>query len=266
MKKIALFMLLMFVVVLAGAALARTAAEELDAVRGYLKTLDAKIMANRANPAKVASLKKEKAATLQRLQVLKARAEAEAMVSEPTPAPVQTPAPAPRPVPQPAAQNQGLFGLGLETAGSIGYVMDKSVLALRADVILDDPIGMGEWVGLSKKAVKYRIGLGYTQGKDTKEKEWKSVPIFVDGLIMIPAEALEGIESYIGGGLNYVVTRSGSKSGDLGGQIYVGMQGDIGLGGKSFVELGYEILRSGKTSPQYSTKGFSVAVGQKIVL
>lgn len=259
-------MVLIFTVVLAGMVFARTAAEELDAVRGYLKTLDAKIVANKANPAKVAALKKEKAATLQRLQVLKARAEAEEMVAAPAPAPAPTPAPAPKPAPKPTAQNPGLFGLGLETAGSIGYVMDKSVLALRADVILDDPIGMGEWVGLSKKAVKYRVGLGYTQGKDTGDHDWKSVPVFVDGLIMIPADALEGIESYIGGGLNYVITRSGQKSGDLGGQIYVGMQGDIGLGGKSFVELGYQILRSGKTAPQFSTKGLSVAIGQKIVL
>jgi hypothetical protein len=78
-----------------------------------------------------------------------------------------------------------------------------------------------------------------------------------------------GIESYVGGGVNYVVYGSEKLAGSYGGQIYYGIQGDIGLGGKSYAELNYSIIRSGKDAGhnvQYSMKGVGISVGTTLLL
>lgn len=252
-KAIALLVVLAFVVCLAGISSAVSPSQ----IRSYIGVLNSKLNAatNAKDWARVAKLKGMIADQKQRL------AEAEGTA----PSPVAVPPP-PAPSMASPAPAGALFGWGLDVDASLGYVMNKSVLSLRGDVLFADPLGLGPIVGLSQDAVKYKLGLGYTTGKDTNDKDWRSVPIFVDGLIMIPADVLGGIESYLGGGINYVVTRSGSKAGTIGGQIYYGIQGDIGLGGKTFAQVGYTILRSGSTAPVYSTKGLSVEIGQALTL
>lgn len=252
-KLIALFTIVAVVGVLAAAVYARTAQEELEAVRGYLVTLDSKIVSAReaGQKSKVAWLQKEKEGTLRRLAKLKADAEAEKLAPAPIAAPVVKAAPS------------GLFGLGWQTAASVGYVMDKSVIALRGDFFLPDPLALGTIVGLPSDSVVYRVGLGYTTGNDHNDVSWRSVPLYLDGVIMLP---MAGLDTYIGGGLNYILNRSGSKAGTIGGQIYLGIQGDLGLGAKTFAELGYTILRAGSEAPLHSSKGFSINVGQRIVL
>lgn len=190
------------------------------------------------------------------------------------PVPVVPPPPIVTPPPPPikvaVAAPAGLLGMGLETAAEVGLV--AGLMGLTGNVILPDPMGLGPMVGLSDKAVSFKLGLGYAQGKETATAggTWKAVPIIVDGVISLPADAMGGIDTFIGGGLNYVVTRSGSAAGTIGGQVYVGAQGDLGLGlgGKTYGEVGYSILRSGLTAGKtsYSSKSVSVLVGQKIVL
>lgn len=186
-------------------------------------------------------------------------------------APVPPPppmAPAPRPTPVVAPAPTGMFGMGLKTDISLGYIAGKSVIAGRADIILADMLGMGPMVGLSDKAVTWKIGLGGASGKDVSDVEKKAIPLFVDGVINLPADLLGGVESYIGGGINYVLYGSEKKSGSIGGQVYAGIQGDLGLGGKSFVEVAYSIIRSGTGSlvQPYSMKGIGINVGQQILL
>jgi hypothetical protein len=171
---------------------------------------------------------------------------------------------APKPAPAPSA---GLFGWGLNTGYSVGYLMGKSVIVARGDMILDDPMGIGPMLGLSSKAVSWKIGLGGATGKDINDLTKKAIPLFVDGIISIPADVMGGIESYVGGGVNYVLYGSESKGGSYGGQIYYGIQGDVGLGGKSYAELAYSIIRSGTSLKEpYSMKGIGINFGTRIVL
>ena len=182
----------------------------------------------------------------------------------PPPPPPVAPVP-PAPVVAKPAASAGLFGMGLNTDVSLGYVANKSVIVARADLVLDDPLGLGSMVGLSASAVKYRIGLGGANGQDTNSNTMKAIPLFVEGIVNLPADMMGGIQSYIGGGLNYVVYGNESKAGNYGVQAFLGVKGDIGLGGHSFAELGYQAIRSGDVT-KLSAKGVSLTVGQSIVL
>jgi len=182
----------------------------------------------------------------------------------PPPPPVGRVPPAAPVVAKPAAV-AGLFGLGWNTDVSLGYLANKSVMVARADLILDDPLGLGSIVGLGANAVKYRIGLGGANGSDANSRTMKAIPLFAEGVINLPAGMMGGLQSYIGGGLNYVVYGNESKAGNYGVQAFLGVKGNIGLGGNSFAEVGYQVLRSGSTI-KYSAKGVSLTVGQSIVL
>jgi hypothetical protein len=264
-RTLAYLLLLSFVLGIAGVAFARTLDEEKAAVRAYLKVIDAKIIKarNAKQTAKVKLLQGQKAATLARWNKLQA-----SMIVPPPPPPPPPMAPMPKPVPMVAPAPTGLFGMGLNTDVSLGYIAGNSVMAGRADIILGDMLGLGPMVGLSEKAVNWKLGLGYAQGKDINDIEKKAITLIVDGVLNLPADLLGGVESYIGGGINYDVYGSEKKAGSIGVQAYAGIQGDLGLGGKSFVEVGYSVIRSGKdnVTVPYSMKGVAINVGQQILL
>lgn len=277
-RLIALFTVLAFVMVLAGVVYAqvdtRSPAEKLEAGRKYLKLLDQKIIRLRkqGKAALVAKMQAEKKSTIARMQVWKAQAEAEtAAPPSPPPAPrpvAPTPPPPPRPVARPAAAPTGLFGMGLNTGYTVGYLMGNSVIVARGDLILGDAMGIGPMLGMSEDAVEWKIGLGGAlASKDINDNERKAIPLFIDGVLNIPADVMGGVESYVGGGVNYVLYGSGKETGSYGGQVYYGIQGDIGLGGDSYAELAYSIIRSGSNvAAPYSMKGIGVNVGTKILL
>ena len=148
---------------------------------------------------------------------------------------------------------------------NVYYLMGKSVMVGRADLVLDDPLGIGSMLGLSAKAVNYRVGLGGATGNDGNDKTMKAIPLFIDGILNLPADMMGGIESYVGGGVNYVLYGTDQKTGTYGIQAFVGAKGDLGLGGKSFAEVGYSIIRCGDANKR-SAKGISISVGQSIVL
>lgn len=271
MKKIiAGFVVFAFVLGIAAIVYARTAAEELEAIRAYLKLLDQKIIRHRnlGNRATVLKLQAEKKATIARAQKVKARAEAEAAPSPPAEA-VPPPPPPPvaaKPVVPEKPKPAGLFGMGIPTSGSLLYIAGNSTMGLRGDIVLSDMLEIGPMIGLSADSINYRIGLGYTQGKDINDNEWKSIPLFIDGVINFPEDVI-GVESYIGGGINYVVYRTSKTSGNIGLQAYAGIQGDLlEIGSNSFAEVGYSIIRTGPVDPAFSSKGFSIAIGQQLVL
>jgi hypothetical protein len=272
-RTIVLFVVVAFVVTLAGLAFGRTLVEERDAVRAYLSVVDAKIIKYRSqgNTAKVKLLQGEKAATLRRWE--KVKAELEAAEAAPPPPPPMAPTPPPPPVAVRAAPapSAGLFGWGLKTGATVGYVAGKSVITGRGDLIFADPMGIGAMLGLSEDAVNWKLGLIAATGKDINDVEKKAGAVCFDGVINIPADVMGGIESYVGGGVNYVIygskTKGDSRTGSYGVQAYYGIKGDIGLGGKSYAELGYSVLRTGKdVDLQYSMKGVSISVGTEITL
>lgn len=181
------------------------------------------------------------------------------------PPPVAVPPPPPPAKVAPAA-SAGLFGWGLKTDINVGYLMNKSILFGRGNIVLSDPLGLGPIVGLSADSVKYKLGLGVFSGNDTNDKSFKGIPIYLDGVIHFPADLLGGIKSYLSGGINYLVYRTGKTSGSIGGQIAFGIAGDIGLGSDTSLEIGYSILRTGDKTVARSAKGLTVAVGQAITL
>jgi hypothetical protein len=271
-KLVALFALFAFVVVLGGMVYAqvdtRTPAAKLAAGRAYLKLLDKKIIRLRAagKMAVVKKLQAEKKGTIARMKVWKAQSEA----TPPPPRPVAPTPPPPRPIVRPApAPTAGLFGMGLNTGATLGYIAGNSVIVARGDLILSDAMGIGPMLGLSEDAVAWKVGLGYGQGKDINDNEKKVIPLFIDGVLNIPADVMGGVESYVGGGVNYVLYGTEQMSGSYGAQICYGIQGDIGMGGKSYAELAYSIIRSGNDAGHnepYSLKGVGINFGTQILL
>jgi len=263
-KSIALLVAFMFALTIIGAVVAqaddRSPAEKLESGRAYLKTLDTKIVKYRklGNNKMVSNLKAQKTSTLARLKAWKA--EMEASVSTPV-----APVPPPVTVKPVAAPSAGLFGWGLNTILSGQWINTgkgqlSGTVGLKGDVVLDDFIGAGPMVGLSADTIKYKLGLGVYDGGGAG---LKGIPVYAGGIINLPAEMLGGVESYLTGGLNYVVYGNGKTSGKIGGDAYFGMNFDLGLGlGKTGFELGYSVVRTNTAS----TKGFSISVSQPIAL
>jgi hypothetical protein len=114
-------------------------------------------------------------------------------------------------------------------------------------------------VGLSANSIKYKLGLGGYYGGGGL----KAVPLYAGGIINLPADMMGGLETYLTGGVNYVVYGNGLTSGKIGGDVYIGFNADLGLGlGKTGFELGYSIVRSNTVS----SKGLALSVSQPIVL
>ncbi|MDI6731970.1 MAG: hypothetical protein QME05_05275 [Candidatus Margulisbacteria bacterium] len=264
-KAVALLTVLAFVVVLAASVYAedtRSAAEKIASGQEYLNALDTKIIKYRklGNNTMVAKLQAEKKSTLAKLAAWKAEMAAEG------PAPV-TPPPAPVIKAAPAPVSAGLFGWGLNTGYTVGYIAGNSVTLLRADMILGDGLGLGSLLGMGSDTINWKIGLGGAMGTDVNGTSAKAIPLFIDGIINIPADLLGGVQSYLGGGVNYALYGTGSTTGSYGGEVYLGIKGDIGLGGNSYLEVSWSDIRSGSgvTTP-YSMKGVGVNVGTQLML
>jgi hypothetical protein len=157
-----------------------------------------------------------------------------------------------------------MLGWGLNTAVDAGLI--AGMMGLTGSAILPDPMGLGPMVGLPANAVMWKLGAGYAQGNDKNSVAWKAPHLIVDGLINLPADMMGGIETYVGGGLNFIVGRAGG--GSYGGQAYLGAKGDLGLGGKTYGQLGMGILRTGTgpTFPHSTGFALGVLVGQTILL
>lgn len=161
----------------------------------------------------------------------------------PAEAPVARPAVPPPPVEVKRADEwRGLFGWGINTALS-GKVLSGSILgAVRGDIIFSDPLKMGGAIGLAEDAVEYRLGLGYAASD-----KLKSVPIFADVVVHLREGSLFGLDPYIGAGAIYNAYGTGKVSGGLGGQAYLGLLADLGLGSKTGFSLGYASYQVGET-------------------
>jgi len=262
-RTIAFLVVLAFVAGIASVVFARTMDEERDAVRAYLKVVDAKIIKYRKakNTAKMKVLQAEKKATLARWEKLKAQ-----MGAAPSPAP-QPMAPVPPSAPgytAPAAAGAGMLGLGLNSNLSGQYINTgkgaaSGSIGLMGNLLLDDMIGLGPMVGLPANAVKYTVGMGGFYGGGGL----KAIPLKAGGIINLPADWMGGLESYLSGGLNYVVYGNGQTSGKIGGDVFYGVNVDLGLGlGKTGFELGYNVVRSNTVS----SKGISLSVSLLLAL
>jgi hypothetical protein len=262
MKKVIVFLVVLAVMAsVTSVAFGRTMDEEKQAVRDYLTVLDAKIIKARKDGqnARLNVLNAQKAATLARWNKLKA-----SMEVTPPPPPV-----APVPAPAPVVVKPGfkhLFGWGLNTELAMQYIQDgkHSTIwgssGLMANIILDDFVGLGKMVGGSDETIKYKLGMGgfYVYG----DGGIKAVPVYAGGIIKL-APWLGGQESFLTGGLNYVVYGNGQTSGKIGGDIFYGVTADFGLGlGKTGFAVGYNVVRSNTIT----SKGLSFSISQPIQL
>jgi len=269
-KAIAMLIAFTFVVSLAGTVFGRTLEEEKLAVQAYLKVIDVKIIkARKANQyAKTTALKAQKAATLARWNKLKASM----AVAPVAPAPVAPVPPPPVVVKAAPANPTALFGLGWNTMISGSYLNTghgkiSGALAGRADLVLDDMLGLASMVGLSADALKYKVGLGGVYGTDNNNVLIKAIPLYVDAVLTLPQMGGMGNNFYVGGGVNYTLYGSGRTSGPYGVQAYAGFLTDLGIGlGKTGFELGYSIVRAGGSPALVSAKGLSLSISQQVVL
>jgi hypothetical protein len=271
---IAVLALFAFGVVLAGAVFAqmdtRTPDEKLAAGRAYLKLLDAKIIKYReqGNQAKVKLLRGEKVSLIARMKMWKAEMEAAQAPPPPPPAPVPPPPPPPPMVEMAPPPAVGMFGWGIKTSADVGYIFgDKDTSSFLADgaIVLSDPMAIGSMIGLTEDAINYKIGLGLTAGDDRNGNTFNAILITGDGILNLPAEALGGIKSYVGGQINYPIYKTEDRpAGKIGALLYFGVKGDLGLGlgGDSYAELGYGAIRR----EGFSTKGIELKVGQELLL
>ena len=93
------------------------------------------------------------------------------------------------------------------------------------------------------------------------------IPVSFDVLIFPGKESMGGQDAYVGGGLNYLAYKSGRNQGSFGAEAFIGVQGDpMGTGGKTFIEVGYSMLRTGgqASPPLFSLKGIYAMIGFKI--
>jgi hypothetical protein len=262
MKKAIIFVVAMaFLASVASVAFARTMAEEMSAVRDYLNVVDAKLATAKQNKntTRVRLLHAEKAATLARWYKLKAT-----MVTPtaPTPpAPVAPVAPAAPVVAQPTVK-AGVFGWGINTSIAGQYINTgkgsiSGSAGLLGNLVLNDFVGLGPMFGGTANTVKFKLGTGYYQGAGLK-----AVPIYAGGVINLP-QWMGGQDSYLTGGLNYVVYGNGQTSGKIGGDVFFGLTVDLGLGlGKTGFEIGYSVVRSNTVT----SKGISLSVSQPLAL
>jgi len=270
-KTIAFLLAVAFVISLAVETFAqRDPAEELAAVRGYLKTLDVKLVKYKKikGPKAAATLKNlraQKVATLKRLAILKAQAEA--AVAPPPPPMAPVPPPPPPVVVKPApAKAAALFGLGWNTNWTgtylnTGHGKISGALGARVDLVLDDVWGLGSMVGLSANSLKWCIGIGGLYGVDSYNKTIKAIPLFLGATLDLPASM------FVGGNVNYTLYGTGRTSGPYGVEAFVGYKRDFGLGlGKTAVQIGWSAIRAGGSPAIVSAKGLTLSVGQALVL
>lgn len=254
-KAIGIFLALTFVAVLAAGSFARTLEEEKQAVRDYLKVVDAKINRFRAqgNTAKVKQMQAEKQATLRRWEKLKAQLEAEQVETPwvpPTPAPV-APAPAPAPV-----RKAPVADMGITVGGKVGLTAGLFAVTGDLDYALDGIL----------PGAKARLSVDYVTGNNPNEtatidNPMKAVDVKIGGtyaLDMLKTAALP-IDWYAGAAYILPVKVNAGRTGKWGAEAYLGGKYNVPDFGTVYGELGYAGLKYAEGVA--ALKGVNAAVG-----
>lgn len=182
-----------------------------------------------------------------------------------------TPIPTPMVVKTVVCQSRqlGILGWGINSNVKISYITGQGktgAFSALGQVVFDDPLSLGSYVGITKNAVKYGIGIGAVYGKDINDNDIKAIPIYGDVIVDLPVSLVKGFDTYATGGLNYVVYGTDRVSGNYGAQIALGVSHDYGIGiGKTSVELGLGAVRCGSDNLR-SAKGIVLSVSQPIII
>ncbi|MFA5103731.1 MAG: hypothetical protein WC527_00915 [Candidatus Margulisiibacteriota bacterium] len=250
-KVIGILLALTFVAVLAAGSYARTLGEEKQAVRDYLKVIDAKIIKYRAqgNTVKMKQLQAEKQGTLRRWEKLKAQLESEETPwVPPTPAPV-APAPSVKPV-------SATAGMGLTMGGKVGLTAGLFAVTGDLDYALDSIL----------PGAKARLSVDYVTGNNPKvaakvDNPMKAVDIKIGGtyaLDMLKNAALP-VDWYLGAAYIIPVKVNNARTGKWGAEAYLGGKYMVPDFGTIYGELGYAGLKYANNVA--ALRGVNVAVG-----
>ena len=250
-KTIGIFLALTFVAVLAAGSFARTLEEEKQAVRDYLKVIDAKIIRFRAqgNTVKMKQMQAEKQGTLRRWEALKASMEsADTPWVPPTPAPV-APAPAMKPT-------SATAGMGMTAGAKVGLTAGLFAVTGDLDYSLASIL----------PGAKARLSVDYVTGNNPNEtatidNPMKSVDVKIGGtyaLDMLKTAALP-VDWYLGAAYILPVKVNSARTGKWGAEAYLGGMYMVPDFGTIYGELGYAGLKYDASAA--ALKGVNVAVG-----
>jgi len=169
----------------------------------------------------------------------------------------------------PKPRQQGILGLGINTNTKASYIYensDSSAFGIQEQIVFNDPLSTGKYIGLLQNSVKYGIGIGVVFGKDINNNDIKAIPVYADVIVNLPANLTMGLDSYVSGGMNYTVYGTDRVSGNYGVQACLGISHDYGVGlGKTSIELGWSATRCGSTNLR-SAKGVTLTLSQPIML
>lgn len=118
---------------------------------------------------------------------------------------------------------------------SIGGGSFAGAVAIGGEMLFDFPGKM-----LARNDIYLRLGLTMADNKnlDSLDKWRKYAPLSLDGVYFISETV------YAGAGLNYPLKVSDDRNGDLGYQLFVGMDLNMDSRNSLYSELGYGVLRS----------------------
>ncbi len=159
---------------------------------------------------------------------------------------------------QPLNEDKGLLGWGWNTDIGAKLLYGSILFAVRGDIVYDDPLKLGEKIGLSEDAVVYKVGLGAVMSD-----KLKSLPLFTDAVVYLKEGSLFGMDPFVGTGLIYNLYGTGQVSGGLGGQAYIGVLADFGFDQRTELTLGYASYKVGEN---LTDSGIFISIGQPIKL
>jgi len=131
-----------------------------------------------------------------------------------------------------AGRPEQVIGLG---AGYFGGMPGASI-----DLFTHIP---GSWLGTND--LYSRVGLAVADSRAlTPDKDWcRFIPLYIDAVYYLQEDM------YIGTGLNYPLKVSENETGNIGYELYLGMEKDTGIMGKIFGEIGCGSLRRSEGDP-----------------
>ncbi len=252
-KLLAVALMVSFALMIATTSFARTLEEEKQAVRKYLKVVDAKIIKFRkqGNTKKMKQMQAEKKATLKRWEALKAKAE-----SEETEAAAPWVPPAPKPI-SPAQESSKAKAAPVKNNGiSLGAKIGLSAGATGMIVDLDYPIS-----GLLS-GVKIRVGGDYLTGTNPNGNDSYKISDlrlgFVYALDMLKSEDMP-IDWYVTGSFLYPWKVNAGRTGSWGIDAALGGNYVVEDFGCIYGEIGYGGIKYASSQP--ALKAMSAAVG-----
>ena len=250
-KTIAVFLAIAFIATIVSSSFARTFDEERQAVRDYLKVLDAKIIKFRkeGNTKKMKQVQAEKQGTLRRWEALKAKAEKEEAATAPWVPPAPKPVAPAAEAPKTVAPSKGM---GLSLGAKLGLSGGATGMIVDLDYSISKFLA----------GTKIRVGGDYLTGTNPNGNDSYKISSLRLGLVymidMLKSDDMP-IDWYVTGSLLYPWKVNAGRSGSWGIEAAFGGNYSVPDFGSIYGEIGYAGIKY--TSAQPALKAMSAAIG-----